>query len=371
MKLQIDSVDGVAPPVAEAQFGCAQHRQRIVHQLLRGLTWASCCFAHPMVSTDLAIDKMIIILTRSAMRPSLAQSAGVCVALAIGASVVPVYAGQPVVVAVDGTLCDLTKTLAADAASVTCLIPPGGDPHSYRLKPSDRAVIAKSDLIFHIGFGLTPSATKLNSPGMVVAAGEIALPSYRGSDPHVWHDPVNSAEMIRVISSSLAPLLGDSDRAALEQRTTRALSVFQALQVWQAKQFSSLPSAQRIMVTDHKTYSHLADRFGLVEIAMLDSHTTGGVLRPSSLKKITEEVKTSGARTIFSPAAFPNKTLKRISKSTGLPISKTPLYGEGIAAGHNAVSTATLNVCTIVKGQGGSCDISGADELNSEWSSIR
>ena len=324
-----------------------------------------------MVSTDLAIDKMIIILTRSAMRPSLAQSAGVCVALAIGASVVPVYAGQPVVVAVDGTLCDLTKTLAADAASVTCLIPPGGDPHSYRLKPSDRAVIAKSDLIFHIGFGLTPSATKLNSPGMVVAAGEIALPSYRGSDPHVWHDPVNSAEMIRVISSSLAPLLGDSDRAALEQRTTRALSVFQALQVWQAKQFSSLPSAQRIMVTDHKTYSHLADRFELIEIAMLDSHTTGGVLRPSSLKKITEEVKTSGARTIFSPAAFPNKTLKRISKSTGLPISKTPLYGEGIAADRNAVSTATLNVCTIVKGQGGSCDISGADELNTEWSSIR
>ena len=324
-----------------------------------------------MVAKDHAITKMIIILTLSSMRPPLAHSAGVCVALALGAGVVPAHAAQPVVVAVDGTLCDLTKTLAADAASVTCLIPPGGDPHSYRLKPSDRAVIAKSDLIFHIGFGLTPSATKLNSPGMVVAAGEIALPSYRGSDPHVWHDPVNSAGMIRVISSSLAPLLGDSDRAALQQRTAKAVAVFQALQAWQAKQFSSLPSAQRVMVTDHKTYSHLADRFGLVEIAMLDSHTTGGVLRPSSLKKITEEVKTSGAKTIFSPAAFPNKTLKRISKSTGLPISKTPLYGEGIAAGRNAVSTATLNVCTIVNGQGGSCDISGANELNAEWSSIR
>ena len=204
-----------------------------------------------------------------------------------------------------------------------------------------------------------------------MAAGEIALPSYRGSDPHVWHDPANSAAMIRVISNSLAPLLAASDRAALEQRTTRALSVFQALQVWQAKQFSSLPSAQRFMVTDHKTYSHLADRFGLVEIAMLDSHTTGGVLRPSSLKKITEEVKTSGAQTIFPPAAFPNKTLKRISKSTGLPISKTPLYGEGIAEGLNAVSTATLNVCTIVNGQGGTCDITGANKINAEWSSIR
>ena len=305
------------------------------------------------------------------MCPSLANAAGACVALAFGAGFVPAHAAQPVVVAVDGTLCDLTKTLAADAASVTCLIPPGGDPHSYRLKPSDRAEIANSALVFHIGFGLTPSATKLKSPGTVVAAGEMALPSYRGSDPHVWHDPANSAAMIRVISSSLAPLLEASDREALKQRTTSALAVFQALQTWQAEQFSSLPSVHRVMVTDHRTYSHLADRFGLVEIAMLDSHTTGGVLRPSSLKTITQEVKASGAKTIFSPSASPNKTLRRISKSTGLPIATTPLYGEGIAAGRNAVSTATLNVCTIVNGQGGSCDTAGANALNSQWSSIR
>lgn len=324
-----------------------------------------------MLARDQELGKMIIILTRSSMRPVLARSAGVSLALAIGAAVVPVHAAQPVVVAVDGTLCDLTKTLAAGAASVTCLIPPGGDPHSYRLKPSDRSQIAKSDLVLHIGFGLTPSAKKLNSPGAVVAVGEVALPTYGGSDPHVWHDPANSAAMVRVISRSLAPVLPASDRAALQQRTAQAVAVFQALQSWEANQFGSLPSAQRVMVTDHKTYSHLADRFGLVEIAMLDSHTTGGVLRPSSLKRITQEVKASGAKTIFSPAATPNKTLRRISKSTGLPIAATPLYGEGIAAGRNAVSTATLNVCTIVNGQGGSCDTAGANALNAQWSSIR
>ena len=324
-----------------------------------------------MLARDPVLNKMIIILTRSFMRPVLVRSAGVNVVLALGAAVVPAHAAQPVVVAVDGTLCDLTKTLAAGAASLTCLIPPGGDPHGYRLKPSDRSQIAKSDLVLHIGFGLTPSAKKLKSPGKVVAVGEVALPSYGGNDPHVWHDPVNSAAMIRIVSRSLAPLLPVSDRAALEQRTSRALAVFQALQVWEANQFSSLPPAQRVMVTDHKTYSHLADRFGLTEIAMLDSHTTGGVLRPSSLKNITKEVKASGAKTIFSPAALSNKTLKRISKSTGLPIATTPLYGEGIAAGRNAVSTATLNVCTIVNGQGGICDESGAKALNSQWSSIR
>ena len=305
------------------------------------------------------------------MRAVLARATGLGAAIALGASVVPAYAAQPVVVAVDGTLCDITKTLAATAASVTCLIPPGGDPHSYRLRPSDRSQLAKSDLVLHIGFGLTPSARKLKTPGRVVAVGEVALPSYRGNDPHVWHDPANSAAMVRVVSQSLSPVLSASDRAALQQRTARAVAVFKALQDWEAKQFASLPSAQRVLVTDHQTYSHLARRFGLVEISMLDSHTTGGVLRPSSLQKITQEVKASGAKTIFAPTARPSKTLRRISKSTGLPIATTPLYGEGIAAGRNAVSTATLNVCTVVNGQGGSCDMAGASSLNSRWSSMR
>ena len=305
------------------------------------------------------------------MSACLPRAGVVSFGLALGLGVVPAQAAQPVVVAVDGTLCDITKTLAGSAASVTCLIPPGGDPHSYRLKPSDRSQLAKSDLVLHIGFGLTPSARKLKTPGTVVAVGEVALPSYRGSDPHVWHDPANSAAMVRVVSQSLSPLLVASDRPALQQRTARAVAVFTALQAWEAKQFASLPPAQRVMVTDHKTYSHLADRFGLVEIAMLDSHTTGGVLRPSSLQKITQEVNASGAKTIFSPSATPNKTLRRISKNTGLPIASTPLYGEGIASGRNAVSTATLNVCTIVNGQGGSCDQSGANSLNSQWAAIR
>ena len=172
------------------------------------------------------------------MGAGLIRSVGAGVLLALGAAIVPAHAAQPVVVAVDGTLCDLTKTLAAGAASVTCLIPPGGDPHAYRLKPSDRSQIAKSDLVLHIGFGLTPSARKLQSPGSVVAVGEVALPSYGGSDPHVWHDPANSAAMVRVISRSLSPVLAASDRAALQQRTARAVAVFQGLQGWEAKQFS-------------------------------------------------------------------------------------------------------------------------------------
>ena len=290
--------------------------------------------------------------------------------LAISLAQVPVQASQPSVVAVDGTLCDLTRTLAGTAISVTCLIPPGGDPHGYRLKPSDRQALSKADLVVHVGFNLTPSAKQISVSAPVVAVGELALPSYRGNDPHVWHDPANSAAMTSVVTNRLSPLLSGDASSAFVTRAARAQSVLNDLGVWASVQFAKLPANQRVLVTDHQTYSHLASRYDLEEISMLDSYTTGGALKPSSLNAITEAVTNSGAKFIFSSYLPANKSLRRISKRSGLPIASTPLYGEGLAPGETAVSTATKNICSILKGQGASCDPAAATALPNRWESI-
>ena len=282
-----------------------------------------------------------------------------------------VQASQPTVVAVDGTLCDLTRTLVGTSLSVTCLVPPGGDPHSYRLKPSDRQAITKADVVLHSGFGLSPAAKKLKTSGKVVAVGEVALPSYRGNDPHVWHNPANSAAMVGVVADSLLAVLPADQKAAVSARSMKAKAVLKDLGSWMSVQLKTLPASQRVLVIDHQTYSHLADRYGIKQISMLDSYTTGGVLRPSSLRKITSAVKSSGAKTIFSGYLPANKSLVRISRQTGLPIATTPLYGEGLAPGKTAVSTATLNICTFLKGQGGRCDQASADQLSARWLAIR
>ena len=290
--------------------------------------------------------------------------------LAISLAQVPVQASQPSVVAVDGTLCDLTRTLAGTAISVTCLIPPGGDPHGYRLKPSDRQALSKADLVVHVGFNLTPSAKQISVSAPLVAVGELALPSYRGNDPHVWHDPANSAAMTSVVANRLSPLLSGDASSAFATRAARAQSVLNDLGVWASVQFAKLPANQRVLVTDHQTYSHLANRYDLDEISMLDSYTTGGALKPSSLNAITKAVTDSGARVIFSSYLPANKSLRRISKRSGLPIASTPLYGEGIAPGETAVSTATKNICAILKGQGASCDEASANVLANRWADI-
>ena len=72
-----------------------------------------------MLAMDQAVIKMIIILSKWSMGSDLVRSVGAGVVLVLGASILPAHAAQPVVVAVDGTLCDITKTLAAGAASLT------------------------------------------------------------------------------------------------------------------------------------------------------------------------------------------------------------------------------------------------------------
>ena len=303
-------------------------------------------------------------------RPSWIARGSFSSLLAISLVQLPVQASQPSVVAVDGTLCDLTRTLAGTAISVTCLIPPGGDPHGYRLKPSDRQALSKADLVVHVGFNLTPSAKQISVSAPVVAVGELALPSYRGNDPHVWHDPANSAAMTSVVANRLSPLLSGDASSAFATRAARAQSVLNDLGVWASVQFAKLPANQRVLVTDHQTYSHLASRYDLEEISMLDSYTTGGALKPSSLNAITEAVTNSGAKVIFSSYLPANKSLRRISKRSGLPIASTPLYGEGLAPGETAVSTATENICSILKGQGASCDQAAATALANRLSLI-
>ena len=289
----------------------------------------------------------------------------------ISATPVSAQASQPTVVAIDGVLCDLTRTLVASDAKVVCLIQPGSDPHNYRLKPSDRQALSSASLVLHNGYNLTPSANKISGSAKVVAVAEKAIPINEGLDPHVWHDPANSAAMVTVIAERLAPVLPATQQAALTARAAEAINVLNRVGDWGGNQFATIPENQRVLVSEHQAYSYLTNRYGLRQITMLDSFTTGGVLRPSSLRTITAEVQGSGAQTLFPESLPVSKTLRRISRSTGLPVNGAPLFADGLAPDRSTVGTATLNICTVVQGQGGQCDQAAADELMARWSAIR
>jgi zinc/manganese transport system substrate-binding protein len=295
--------------------------------------------------------------------------------LLAGAVVVPGptarAATAPLVVAADGVLCDLTRTLVADQARVVCLIPPGSDPHQAVLRPRDRQALAEARLVLINGYGLSPSLARISSGAPRVAVAEQAVPASPGRDPHVWHDPGQAAAMVRVVEARLAPVLAGGASAGLNRRSQAARAVLADLGRWTETQIDTVPPRSRVLVTEHRAFSSLARRFGVRELPLLDSFTTAGVLRPASLAAMTKAVRDSGTRQLFAESLPISKTLRRISRATGVPVNPTPLVADGLAPGRSAVQTATGNVCTFVNGQGGRCDRGGAEKLAQRWASIR
>ncbi len=292
--------------------------------------------------------------------------------LFLGTSVGKTSEVKPSVVAFDGVLCDLTRTVASNSVDVFCVIPPTGDPHFYRLKPKDLEAIANADIVFHNGFYLTPAALRLSTKAPVIAVAEKAMPTYKGNDPHVWHDPNNVSAMATTIEKSLEKVLAKSQVTGLNLRTAKAKSVLNDLSRWTSAQLRSIPTKNRVLVTQHRAFSHLTKRFNLRELPVIDSFATGGTLRPSSLTKIVSEVQQSGSRVLFAESFPVNKTLRRISRASGIPVLNSPLYPDGLAPGGlSTVETATSNICVIAKGQGSACDKAAADEIAVAWESIR
>ena len=188
----------------------------------------------------------------------------------------------PTVVAADGILCDLTRTLVENQAKVICLIKPGTDPHSMALRPADRQNLAKAKIVLLNGYNLTPALNKIRIPGTVVKVGNIAVPNNPAKDPHIWHDPANVIAMANTVASRLKPLFDANGDAQIDQRRAKADRVLASLGVWIGQQVATVPEKQRVLVTGHRTYDFLAKRYGVRELPVLDDYTTGGTLRPSS-----------------------------------------------------------------------------------------
>lgn len=277
----------------------------------------------------------------------------------------------PSVVAVDGVLCDLTRSLVQRSARVTCLVPPGADPHAMALRGSDRQALSSAQLVLVNGYNLTPAMQRIRVSAPVVPVAERAVPRNKALDPHVWHDPALTSAMVQATAAALKPVLGSAQGAALQRRSQAMQAVLNRLGSWSAQQLQTVPTAQRVLVSEHRAFSAFASRYGIRELPVLDTFATGGTLRPSSLAAISAAIRKSGTKAIFAEALPPSKTLRRISSVSGVAIAKRPLYADGQAPGQSLIQTATANVCTFVTAQGGRCDQQTASALQQQWAAIR
>lgn len=217
---------------------------------------------------------------------------------------------------------------------VVNLTPSGAEPHDLELTPRDVETVRDAELVVYVGGGFQPAiedaVDSRDGPSLDLLR--------QGEDPHIWLDPVRFAEAV----GQIAQVLGDSASAGPAVRSLEQLD---------AEYRRGLADcARRALVTTHASFGSLAARYGLT-VLPLAGRSPEAEPSPRDLERIVEEVRASGATTVFTEPLVSSRLAETVAREAGVAVATLdPVEGlseERLAAGEDYLSVMRLNLETL------------------------
>jgi zinc transport system substrate-binding protein len=233
------------------------------------------------------------------------------------------------------------QVVEGSGRKVRDLTPPGAEPHDLELSPRDVETIRDAELVVYVGGGFQPSledaVAERDGPSLDLLDG--------GEDPHLWLDPVRFAGAVEEIALGL----GDLEAAASTVGALRRLDdeYRQALATCE----------RRVLVTTHASFGALAARYGLEQIS-LAGRSPEVEPSPRDLERLVEQVRASGATTVFAEPLVSSRLAETVARETGAQVaSLDPIEGlsqERLDDGEDYLSVMRDNLETLREALG--CD---------------
>jgi len=266
-------------------------------------------------------------------------------------------------------LYDFTRTIGGDKVSVTLLLPPGMEAHSFEPKPDDIIRANKADLFIYtnrymepwavnIANGLDPRKTLVvdTSQGVrFLRAGQEVDHEHgheehsgEGMDPHIWLDFTNAQAMVDTILSALVA----KDPAHREYYTANAAAYKGKLQELDKHYRDGLSHCAKhiFLHGGHFAFGYLAHRYGLsYESAYAAS--ANAEPSPATIAQLIRQIRQNGLRHIYTEELVEPRIADTISRETGATILK--LHGahniskNDLAAGVTFLSLMEQNLANL------------------------
>ena len=248
------------------------------------------------------------------------------------------------VVATTPDLASLAREIGGTAVDVKALAKPTEDPHFVDAKPSHIVTLNRADLLIEGGaeleLGWLPplmesarnSKIASGAAGRVVASQGIKMMEIPTSfdrskgdvhalgNPHFLIDPLNAKIVAANIAQHLAQV--DPKSAATYQANLRTFEakVDTKLAEWQ-KQLAPFKGAK--VVTYHKDFVYLADRFGLEVIGTLEPKP-GIAPSPAHLATVISTMRAQNAHVILVQPYQNRKTAETVARQTSATVLDMP-----------------------------------------------
>lgn len=299
------------------------------------------------------------------------------------------------IVATTTQVGDFTRQVAGDDAEVTQLLQPGQSAHSYDPTPTALQALQSADVLVVNGAGLEAwlddtieasgfDGTLIDTSEHVhlhegeahdhdadhadeehadhedAAHQEEHDHDHGGTDPHVWTDPANAMSMVETIADALAD--ADPDRAdEYQQRASEYLGELDQLLEWMHASVDPVPVEDRLLVTNHDTFSYLAEALDITVVGqVMPSFDDNAEPSAADIDALVADIRATGASAVFSETSIDPQLAETIASEAGVAVfsGEDALYGDALGPadsdGATYISSQIHNVSRIVESWGAS-----------------
>ena len=245
--------------------------------------------------------------------------------------------GKLPVVASFYPMADFTRPIGGDLLQVDTLIADGVEPHDWEPTAKDLTKLGNARLFVYNG-GVENwarpalEAVKDKQVASVEAGKGLFDEKATHVDPHVWLSPRKAVLEVAAITAALVQ--ADPEHAAVYKKNSEAYQK-KLLQLDQRLTELAAKAPQKLFVTTHAAFGHLAEDYGLQQVAIMgispDAEPT-----PADLKNLISTIKDNQVKYVFFETLVSPRIAQTVAEASGAEtLVLDPLEGLSEAGRNN------------------------------------
>jgi zinc transport system substrate-binding protein len=246
------------------------------------------------------------------------------------------YDEKPKVVVTILPQAEFIEKIAGDKVSITTMVPPGANPHTYEPRPSQMKEVALAQMYAKVGTGLDFELVWMQkiietNPNMLVVDSSEGIQlidmvahdnvdQLGGKDPHIWLSPKRAIIIVENLYEGLVKIDPDNKEYYAKNKDVYIDSL-KELDKTIMQTFSGLKT--RKFMVYHDSWGYLAYDYGLEQIPIKKE---GKDPTPEGIANLIDQARENNITIIFASPEFETQTAKTIAKEIdGSVIMISPL----------------------------------------------
>ena len=214
---------------------------------------------------------------------------------------------------------EFVERVGGDRVTVTVMVGPGDDPHTYAPTFSQLVAVSQATLYAEIGSGID---FELSYMGSIIEANRdmLAVNCSQGvdliqNDPHIWLSPRNAKIMVKNICDGLVEVdPQDSDYYVRNENTY--LAELDAVDAAISSTLSGV--ADRWFLVDHPAWTYFARDYNLTQLAI---RVEGKTPSPDDLTNAEQEARAHNIKVVFASPEFSVETTQTVADQIGASVA--------------------------------------------------